>query len=332
MKLSRVVYIFVTLLSATNIIYSNELTGLSTYKIFSNFPGAQVYQLDPSLKTKSPLLKNEVGKQKIKSVYLFQALDTGFYADVSVSDPDQYVSFKAKFQNSGEFEEKLPTQKMSDFLSFRKVSYTGDKSLITNRNFNLAYVDFSKPAESIEILKDKRNLDAIFLRNDKAIIYQTADFKIKRYDIKTGQLEVLIEANTPILFGDVSYDNTKILCTDERQILILDLKEKRIKTIKEYHPSLFTFRRNAPASSGYSRPIIVTGQFSWREDGKGFIFCRYGTWANFLWLGLDESYNEPDLYYFDLEAGEETLLWGGTGKGGIALRKKLGQDEAPKQD
>ena len=188
----------------------------------------------------------------------------------------------------------------------------------------LAYTDFSlnglfigaiddEFAKWIKVDESYRKM--IFLRGDQQILLQDSAGAIVLHDLKSSIRRVVCTPINQIEFGDVSKDNKIVLLTDHVNIYILDLEQALITTVKSYTPGLFCFRVSG-------KPFIVSGQFAWAEDGSGFLFVRHGEWDNYLGLGLDVTYNDADLYFYDLKEKREVRLCGSVGKGGVEFVPK----------
>ena len=279
-----------------------ELGFIKNYEIFSK----------PRYFSKISLLNIENKSEKVidntnrfERLILFKLLDNCIIA--KVWDNEGTI---IKFDRDGKLAKYASCLEVIHGFSFSGEYALGEKDVVF-----LTYFDVLNSNEKNVIEETRYRFRAIFLRNDEGIIYQDNDFNIKRFNIVDKSISVLYKADKPFIFGEVSHDNKKILCTDGVAIYIFNLESKTLKKIKEYEPSIFTFRSGGD-------PIIVYGTFSWRDDDKGFLFTRYGFWHNFLWSGIHEMYNEPDLYYFNLENNQEYFLFSGMGGGGIEWRKK----------
>lgn len=191
---------------------------------------------------------------------------------------------------------------------------------------NLYVSDLYKQNYKIEVEKGYDYQNRIFMKSKKVLIFQKDDENIYIFNLDTKEKRLIAKINFPIEFGDVSYDNKLLLITDRSRILTLNLLTGNIQVIKKYEPTIFSYYIREYNKKPY--PNIVQPSFSWREDGKGFIFSRYPESENFLWLGFSGKINPPALYYYDLEENKEYLITEQGTRGKIAIRKKLGSKDS----
>ena len=171
---------------------------------------------------------------------------------------------------------------------------------------------------------DKGELfQALFTVDDKFIIYEK-DLGIYRYDIETRKKEYLFKLEKYLNFGDISVDNTRILCTNSEDLMVLNIETKKLELIKHFEPHIFQYRTMEGS------PIILKGKAKWLPDESGMVYTKY-TFEHyianiFVSFGV-EQYAKPDLFWYDLETGKEEYLMSGASKWGFGIRRKVSEEK-----
>lgn len=265
---------------------------------------------------------------KIKEGRLYQASDIliqqinsdGFIANTHDYFQEKTRYFTVYFDRFG----NLVKSKADDLYGTITYSPSGQYFVQDTYSKGVFLKKTTYPEYKVYIDDNEINDKIVFSRDERKIIYQKKDGAIYAYDLESNQKNQITKIDDIVYFGDISYDNKTLLLTDGLQILTLNLETGDVKVIIKYAPTIFSYQERFYKNGkvAWTRPDIVQSSFSWREDGKGFIFTRYPEGANFLWLGFGGKLNPPALYYYDLEEGKEYLITEHGTRGKIALRKK----------